>query len=328
MLNRYTSALTDIFKRVSDKREAHRHSRAVLGDMAGDPSAVTDILRQHLSRPEALNTRHYPVVAVTVEENPYYTLVMHGWIPLPDGASDVTTKAIHHHGTMLLTSVTAFGPGYEHWTFSRPQPVDPERELYAMRVIEHGPHPLHHCAFVDSYIAHVPLYPPSFTITLALWSGSARTTWKDVLKRLPMVKGREAELRRLAVRVGLARALELKVIDYFDFYPAPGGFKGMKDRVEFDRGPNADYLQSLFHVVQQTGNEALEGIVAGHLDADRAIENAGLVRQLLGSLRQGHRIDGRLSPCHFGISHANFTRAEIERALAAQAPAPAGATVV
>ena len=326
MLSRYTSALTEIFKQVPDKREAHRRSRGVLGDMAVDASVVTDILRRHLSQPEALNSRHYPVVAVTVEENPYYTLVMHGWIPLPDGASDVTTKAIHHHGTMLLTSVTAFGPGYEHWMFSRPQPVDPERELYTMRVIEHGPHPLHHCAFVDAYIAHVPLYPASFTITLALWSGSARTTWKDVLKRLPMMKGREAELRRLAVRVGLAPALELKVVDYFDFYPAAGGFKGMKERIEFDRGPNADYLQSLFHVVQQTGNEALGDLVEGHLEADRALEDAGLVRQLLGRLRQGHRIDGRLSPCHVGISHANFSRRDIERALAE--PTPAGATAV
>ena len=55
MLSRYTSALTEIFKQVPDKREAHRRSRGVLGDMAVDASVVTDILRRHLSQPEALS---------------------------------------------------------------------------------------------------------------------------------------------------------------------------------------------------------------------------------------------------------------------------------
>lgn len=318
-MNRYLRALTDVFRRVRDKREAHYQSRGVLGDMAADPSVITAILAKHLADSRALNTRHYPVVAVVVEENPSYTLVAHCWIPLPGGESDVTTKAIHHHGTMLLTTVTAFGPGYEHWTFTPPEVVDPDRELYSMRLIEAGQHGLHHVAFVDAYIAHVPLFPPSLSITFALWSNQYPTTWRDVLKRLPMLRGHEAELRRLAARVGLTRALDLKTINYFDFYPTREGFKGMKRRIEFKRGPNDDYLNSVFHILQETGNESLAPMVEAHLAADRPVENPGVIRQLLRNLRDGRHIDGRLSCGHYGIAHANFRRADIERALAEQA---------
>jgi hypothetical protein len=324
-LQRPLAALTDIFRRVRDKREAHRQSRAILGDMTTDPSGVTAIFRRHLEAPAALNARHYPVVSVMVEENPFYTLVANCWIPLPDGATDVTTKAIHHHGTMLLTTATAFGPGYEHWTFTPPQVADPERELYTMRTVGHEPHPLHHVDFVDAHFAHVPLFPPTLSITLALWSSSSETTWRDVVKRLPAFRGHEAALRRLAARVGLARALDLKTVEYFDFYPTTEGFKGMRERIEFERGPNTDYLQSVFHILQATGNDALAPVVESRLEADRWVENRGFVKGLLGHLRQGRPIPGCLSSGHYGVPYANFRRADIERALAEQtARAPSG----
>ncbi|MBI1892847.1 MAG: hypothetical protein HYS14_01865 [Candidatus Rokubacteria bacterium] len=319
-LNRYVAALTDTFRRVRDKREAHYQSCRVLCDMAADPRVMTAVLQAHLGRPGTLNWKHYPVLGMEIEHNPYYTLVANCWIPLPGRETDVSTKTVHHHGNMLLTTVTAFGPGYEHWTFTRPEVVDPEQELYAMTVIERGPHPRQHVAFVDAFIGHVPLYPGSLSITLALWSNQFPTTWRDVLKRVPMFKGREETLRQLAARVGLTRALDLKVIQYFDFYPTTAGFKGMKERVEFDLGPNEDYLYSLFHVLQQTGNEALGRLVRERLQAD-AVQDRPLVSTLLADLESGCRVEGRLSDCHLRVPHATFRAAEIERALAASRPA-------
>jgi hypothetical protein len=317
VVGRCTNALTEVFERIHDKHEAHYRSRSVLSDMAGDASFLGGILRKHLAQASTLNTKLFPVLEVPIAANPHYTLVANCWIPLPTRETDVTTKAIHHHGNMLLTTVTAYGPGYEHWTFTRPEPVDPVLELYTMTPLEHGPHPFQHAAFVDAYIAHVPLFAPSLSITLALWSNQSPTTWRDAIKRLPLTRGREASLRRLATRVGLTRALDLKTIEYFDFYPVSDGFKGMKNRIEFERGPNADYLQSLFHIIQQTGNEALAPLVEAHVES-APLPNTGLIRQLLKQLRGGRSIEPRLSPCHFGVPHANFKRADIERALAAQ----------
>jgi len=317
-IKKYVGALEGVFRTSPDKHEANRRSRAPLEEMAADPRFFTDALAAHLRAPGSLNQQHYPVVGFNVDLNPHFGLVVNCWIPLPDRQSDVSTKAIHHHGDMLLSTVNAFGPGYEHWTFTRPELVDPERERYDLRLVERAPHPPGHVAFVDSYVPHLPFYPSETSITYALWTSRFPVTWKDKVKRIPALQQNSAALRRLAVKAGLARKLELKVVEYFDFYPTAEGFCGIRERTEFERGPNEDYLQSLFHVMQATGNDSLVKLVEEKLASDEEIENRPLVRQLCADLRAGRPLEGRLSATHYGVPRANFTRAETERALAAQ----------
>ena len=328
-VKKYVGALGDLFRSAPDKHEANRRSRAVLEDMSGDPAFLSDALAAHLRAPGSLNAKHYPVVGFNVDLNPQFGLVVNCWIPLPDRKSDVSTKAIHHHGDMLLSTVNAFGPGYEHWTFTRPELVDEASERYEMRLVERTPHPPNHVAFVDSYVPHLPFYPPETSITYALWTSRFPVTWKDRVKRIPVFQKNSAALRGLAARAGLARKLELKVVEYFDFYPTPEGFCGIRERTEFERGPNEDYLHSLFHVIQATGNERLAAVAEERLasGAER-VENPELVRRLAADLRAGRPVEGRLSPTHYGVPRANFTRAETERALAAQDGAAAPAAEV
>lgn len=317
-VKRYVGALESVFRSAPDKHEANRRSRAVLEEMSGDAGFLADALAAHLRAHGSLNQKHYPVVGFNVDLNPQFGLVVNCWIPLPDRKSDVSTKAIHHHGDMLLSTVNAFGPGYEHWTFTRPQLIDEASERYEMRLIERTPHPLNHVAFVDSHIPHLPFYPSETSITYALWTSRFPVTWKDKVKRVPVLQKNSAALRGLAVRAGLARKLELKVVEYFDFYPTAEGFCGIRERTEFERGPNEDYLYSLFHVMQATGNEALVDVAEERLASGEEVENPQLVRRLCADLRAGRKVEGRLSPTHYGVARANFTREETERALAAQ----------
>lgn len=317
-IKKYVGALDAVFRAARDKHEANRLSRPVLEEMSGDAALLSEVLERHVRTPGALSARHYPVLGLNVELNAHYGLVANCWIPLPGREADVSTKSIHHHGNMLLSTVTAFGPGYEHWTFTKPEPVGEGSELYEMRLIERAPHPLHHVAFVDSYVAHLPFYPPETSITYALWSNRFPVTWKDYVKRLPALQKNSAKLRGLAVRAGLARQLDLKVVEYFDFYPTPEGFRGIRERTEFELGPNEDHLYSLFHVIQATGNERLAGVVEEQLERHGAAENAPLARRLLEDVRRGRPVESRLSPTHYGVARANFTRGEVEASLAAQ----------
>lgn len=312
----YTQELERIFSATADKREAHDRARGVLADMAGDREVVTDALRRRIRSSGGLCRSHYPVVSLDVVSTPNVDIVLNCWIPLADRATDVTTKAIHHHGPLLLTTTTAFGPGYDHWLFTPPELIDPERERFTMDVIERGPHPLHHQAFVDANVAHVPMFVSDLTITLACWSTSSATTWRDRVKRVPALQRNSSRLRRLATRAGLASALELKNVVYFDFYPGDEGFVGMRDRKEFDLGPTADYLQSLLHVVQRTGNEDLASDIAADAVApsDRPLFDA-----LRAAMHAGEPIEAVLSEGHHDVPFANFTRDDIERALAHQA---------
>lgn len=308
-----------------DKYAAHERARPVLLDMAASPDVLTAILDRHLADADALTVRHYPVVSLDIETNAHFGLVANCWIPLPDRDTNMSTKAIHHHGQMLLTTVTAFGPGYEHWLFTTPELVDPIDGVYAMRLLERAPHPARHAAFVDANAAHVPFYPASLTITLALWSSRQPTTWKDVVKRVPALHKHSTTLRSVAASLRIAHVLDLNIARYFDFFPSTEGFRGMKDRIEFERGPNEDYLSSLFHILQQTGNEALAPAVRRRLDA-APVPNRALVVQLLDDLESGRPIHGRLSPGHCGVPYANFRAEDIELALNACAAHTASAS--
>ncbi len=182
-VERALTELTRIFREERDKRRAHARSRALLEQLSGEKAFLTEALERHLRRPDSLNMSNYPVVALEIATTPDFVLVAHCWIPLPDARTDLSTKAIHHHGSMLLSTANIFGPGYEHWLFTFPQQIG--AELYEMKVVEVAPHKLHQVAFVDTWTPHLPVYPSSLTVTLALWSSENPTTWKDQTQAHP-----------------------------------------------------------------------------------------------------------------------------------------------
>jgi hypothetical protein len=124
-------------------------------------------------------------------------------------------------------------------------------------------------------------------------------------------------LRQLAQRARLAEPLELKVDDYRDYYPGDCGFIGMKHRQEFPHTNNRDYLYSLFAIIQATGNARLADELEQVL-ARGGVDDPELVGQLIAELRNERPIEARLSPEHHGVPFANFTTADIERALESQ----------
>jgi hypothetical protein len=309
--------LVGVFRRASHKRAAHHLARPLLEEASREPRVFTEALAQYLASPEAFNRQNYPVVSVPITANPHFELVVNCWIPLPTRETDVTTKAIHHHGDMLLSTATIFGPGYQHWLFTRPRKKEgasSEDLVHTMTAVDVRPHRLHEVAFVDDHMPHVPLYPRSLSLTLALWSSQHDVSIVDRVKRIPILKQNSRALRTALIRLGLTRALDLKVVEYFDFFPVAGGFQAMKERKEFDLGPNEDYLFSLFHVISGTGNAALAPIVERTL-AGGAVTKAALVSELLARLRADQPIEGKLSPGHYDIPFANYRSADIKRGL-------------
>lgn len=317
-VDHHLTTLRAIFAESHDPRSAHLVSRPVLETMATDASVVRELLIRHLRRPDALTRQHWPSLGLDIAQTPAFTLVANCWLPHPEGRTDVTTKAIHHHGPMLLSTVTAFGPGYEHWTFHHRR-RDDAAHRYELRPIQVGSHPQGHVAFVDAGVAHVPMFPASLSITYALWSTSTAPRAIDRVKRWPVFRGREAYYRSLAQRFGLSKALGLKTTDLVDFLPTPEGFVGTP-RVEPPFGPRAHYLQSLFHVLQATGNSDLgrtiDPAALPFEDRDRLTVWAGLRK-----LRREEPIPAVLSDGHWNRPEANVTRAQIASALSVQAHA-------
>ncbi len=315
VLRDLTESLDRIFRRATHKRAAHHTARPVLEQASRDLRFFSEALALHLGKPETYNRLNYPVITVPITATPHYELVVNCWIPLPSRETDVTTKAIHHHGDMLLSTATIFGPGYDHWLFSRPRVK--QGLVHTMSALEAAPHRLHEVAFVDDHMPHVPLYPKSLSLTLALWSSQHDVSLMDRVKRIPLLKKNSAALRSAAIRLGLRSALDLKIPEYFDFFPVPGGFEAMKDRKEFDLGPNADHLQSLFHVIGETGNAKHAPIIRKMLESG-AVQDRATVTTLLDKLIGEKTIEGKLSPGHYDIPFANYRARDIRKALAEQ----------
>jgi hypothetical protein len=317
-----TEELLSVFQSSATKHEANTRAAVVMGQLTREPAFLSAVLERYLSKPRALNRKNYPVVALDVALNPWFGLVANCWIPLPNRDTNLSTKAIHHHGDMLLTTATLFGPGYEHWMFTLPERVAEGSDRYTMKLIERAPHPHQHVSFVDAWTSHTPFYPTSLSITLALWSRQFPTTWRDRAKRLPLVRGNEKLLSNLVARTGLRKTLQLNVIESFDFFPTPPGHGGeaftvMPVREEFALGPNADHVASVFHILQETGNEHLGRNIRAQLDRGVIVEGREPVERLLPDLERGRPIDGKLSDGHYDRPFANFTRDDVMRALRA-----------
>lgn len=329
LLKQNVQKILQIFKANPDKLKAHEIATPVLESMTHDPAVMREIIRLNISQPGFFNRLHYPAPNMQVARTPYFDYVVNCWIPLPDKATNISTKALHHHGPMMLSTATAFGPGYEHWMLTYPESIDRDKELYRMDLIEVAPHRRHHVSFVDKYIVHVPMYIPSLTITYALWSNSRPTTWRDRLKAMPAIKRNAAMLRKIGKKLGLTKALDLKMEEYLDYYPVEGGFKGVRNRddVEFKRGPVSDYLPSIFHIIQETGNADLADEITGFIRREPELSESDrkLALSLVDDLKAGRPIPSKLTDgLHYGFYHSNFTREAIERALQTQpATAPA-----
>jgi hypothetical protein len=320
-LHEHIRRLKLIFRSSRSKHQAHELGREVLLEMADAPAVFTEVLEAQVRRPGGLNSTNFPTVGIDIELNPYFALAANCFLPHSTGRTDMTWNSVHHHGSTLLTTVTAFGPGYEHWRFTRPKLLDEDRDLFAISLIDRREHGRNDAAFVDAYMPHAVMYPRSLSVTYALWSCEAPVTWRDRVKRLPLIRGREDVLRGVARRLGLSKALGINVITYFDYYPCDGGFKGMRERIQFRRGPNEDYLHSFFHVLQQTRNENVSRAIKEQLNRPGAVQNPEVVTALLERLSAGLPIERRLSKgVHDPMPHMNFPAEQIEYAVGRSGP--------
>jgi hypothetical protein len=307
--------LVSIFRSSTSKHEANTRSAVVMEQLTREPAFLAAVLERYLQSPQALNRKNYPVVALDIALNPWFGLVANCWIPLPNRETNLSTKMIHHHGDMLLTTATLFGPGYEHWMFTLPKPIAGSDGLHSMKLIENAPHPKGHVSFVDAWTAHTPFYPKSLSITLALWSKRFPTTWRDRAKRLPVIRTHGNKLTKVTDALGLRKALQLNVVESFDFFPVEEAFKVVPIRQEFGLGPSADHVCSVFHILQETGNEHLSRVVKRQLDRGVVVDGRQAVESLLPDLERGRAIEGKLSSGHYDLPFANFTRQDVMRAL-------------
>ncbi len=304
----HVEELRSIFSQ-PDLYRAHEECVPVMDAMAHDRAFFMAVIRKCLSDAEYLGrVRHYPTLAFPIEENEDFTLVANVFLPLPDGNRDLSFQSIHHHGQLILTTISAFGAGYESIVFKPGYAIDSQTGLTDMQMDRLYQNDLHNLSFIDKLTPHIVFYPEAASITLALWSREKHEAL-DKMKKMKVVQAVKKPLKRIIKMAGLNAAVGLNQVDYNDFYPEGGKIWGMKDRLGYVEGTNENWLQNVFSVVQQYGFDDMDFL--RQLKADCGARGQEAPIPWIDRLLDGETIDLEFEPSHLHVDKVNLSKREI-----------------
>lgn len=261
----YKARLDAVFS-VENFRDSHIAARSILGDMAASDETLFSIISQNINDPEFMQSKRInPVLALPIFETSAYTLVANCWIPRPDGDTSISHQSIHHHGNLLLTSVAAFGPGYESFLFKKGYSVGETVDLCLEEAFQHT---RGNIEFVDTQTPHLVFYPSALSITYALWSKEAPRKIAELDPKLKLLK---PALRKISLTLGLGAILGLNQEENLDFYVEAGSFRCLKRRIKYSAGSRENFLGALRYLLEHTGYSRDSVGSANEFEADHLL---------------------------------------------------------
>ncbi len=308
-LKHYSITINDIFKKESSRYKAHEQCKPLLIEMAKNKTILFEIITKNLSKPNfLLQKRINPVIALDIEINETVSFIAHCWMPLPDKRNDITHQSIHHHGKLILTSVAAWGNGYESIIFKKGYSIDKQTEITDMQIDRFYKNDFGNIEFIDTYTPHVVFYPAEFSITYALWTNSEITA-SEKIKKINFINRYKKQLRKIIDVLGLAELLGLNTNEYLDFYPKNRKIIAIKNRTQYQIGSNSSFLNSFFSILQTVGYNDFEAI-------EKAIEKLDdnareIADNLLGKLKSSENIYPVFENIHLNIKHVNFEKSAL-----------------
>lgn len=306
-LDEYIADISKVFRENQDRYKAHELSRPILAELGKDISFFHQIVDKSIARPGFFDQKRItPVVAFDIEVNEMYSLIAHCWLPQPDLDVEMTNQSIHHHGDLLLTSLAAFGPGYESILFKENFSFDKKTYEAKMEIDKIYKNPYMNIEFVEKYTPHVVFYPDSLSITYALWSNyKAKGTEK--LRNSGFIQRNKKKLRKLIDQLNLASVLGLNPYQFVDFYPEDGKVYVMKDRIRYPVGSKKSFAFGFFNVLSGTGYNNF-----AHLESCISKEGDNvLYRNLLERFKGGESMEDFYEESHLNIPKVNIKKEEI-----------------
>lgn len=307
-LDQYITSLTNIFKK-NQPRIAHKLSQSLLLEMAQDKNILLEIIDRNIkSNDFFLKKRINPVIALSIVDNPFITLVAHFWMPLPDRATNITHQSIHHHGRLLLTSVAPYGPGYESIIFKQGFTIDPSTEFTSIEIEKEYNNPLYNIEYIETKTPHVVFYPKDLSVTYALWTYDERSTLDKIRKNPFLQKNKKLILQFLNYIKGVSP--KINKIEYFDFFPSNANILAMKDRVMYPVGSNENFVHNVFYILQQVGYRDFEGLKKTLTAYPEKIKQQGFT--LISKIESKEQIQDIFDPIHLNIEKINFSRESLK----------------
>lgn len=311
-LNHYVSEIASIFREEKDRYKAHQKAAPVLKEMGADKEVLFDVFRKNLLDENFINRpRHYPTLAFEIYQDDNVGISGNCFMPLPDRSGDLSFQSIHHHGKLLLTTIAAFGPGYEAILFKKGFSIDKEKLTAKMEIEKKYRFTPGTLEFVDSDQPHVVFFPQDASITYAMWAYAAANSTTQKLKNNPIVRRFKEPIRKGLKMLGLLEKAGINAVEYFDFYPEKGRIRVLKNRINFEPGTSENFLTNVFYVLQKAGFNDVPFL---QKLKEKYPSNSHL-HQLIDKFISGEKIRDEFYDFHQNVQYVNLSKQEILNSL-------------
>jgi hypothetical protein len=308
-LDTYIEKLKSVF-RTNDYRIAHAKSKYILLEMAKDNSVLFEIIKRNLSSPGFFSKKRInPVIAFDIEKNKDFSITAHCWMPLPDRATNISHQSIHHHGRLLLTSVSPLGEGYESIIFKKEFKMDKDKGVAEMKIEKKYKNPKYNIEFVDSFTPHVVFYPNDFSITYAMWSYDKKDGVLATLRQSKFIQNNKKAILKILRKLGALKRVGVNVLEYFDFYPDGKKIQAMQDRVMYPVGSNENFIHNLFYILQKIGFDDKEFV--RKLKTSLTKEEVAVAEKPMDKFLNDVPIEDTFDPIHLNVPKINFSKQQL-----------------
>lgn len=304
----YIDEIKKIFLENADRYKCHALASPILEELSRNKLIIADIIRKNLLNSDFVNrSRHYSTLAMDVFENNQFTLLVNIFPPLPDRSTDITFQSIHHHGSLLLSTVGFHGNGYSSILYKKGFQIDPKTQETNLEIIEYYQNVNHEVKFCDAYQPHVVFYPNDFSSTLVLWSEKENRP-KDNIKALPLISKLKKPLGKLIRNLRMEGVVGINKIENYDFYRSAGKYYALKERKAYDKScSNENFLQNFFSYVQALGFDDMEFL--NNLKLSSHFPNK--CHYLIDKLIQNEKIEDDFCEHHLNIPFVNLHKKDL-----------------
>ena len=307
-LNQFISEISAIFKAEKDRYEAHKKAAPILKQMGADKEVLFDIFRKNLSNDEFINrVRHYPTLAFEIHQDKNVAINGNCFMPLPDRSGELSFQSIHHHGKLLLTTVAAFGPGYESILFKKGFTIDKENQTASMSIEKNYQFVNGNLEFIDADQPHIVFFPSDASITYAMWAYSRQNSFVKALKDNVVIKKFKGSIRKVLNNLGLLKSIGINAIENLDFYPEKGQIRVLKNRLGFKEGTNENFLTNVFYVLQKAGFKDHDFLI----ELKKKHPSKAYLQKLIDKLLDDEPIKDEFYDFHKNVKFVNLSKSEI-----------------
>ncbi len=308
-LEDYINELNLIFNENSDRYLAHELSKPVLLKMAEDRSIINQIVEKNIIKQGFFDQKRItPVIALEIEVNEIISFIAHCWLPQPDLDTEISNQSIHHHGDLILTSVAAWGSGYESILFKKGIHIDKKTNLANLEISKIYKNPYMNIEFIDVNTPHIVFYPNELSITYALWTNS-KSKSSEKLRSISFFQKNRRKIRKMIDYFNLAKLFNLNPYQYIDFYPKDGKIHAMKDRVKYKEGSEESFAHGFFKVISQTDFLNFK-LIKESLSKSNS-PNVALYTSLVESLEKNEPINDKYEEIHMNVAKVNLKKSDI-----------------